>query len=135
MTAGDLIFLSPLIVLALSPVIIMLAVSFYRNYRFALFLSLAGIVIAFLSLFIIPDGPHHVTALLIIDGFALFYMGLILAASFVVALLSSDYLRTRRGNPEEFHVLLLLAVLGSAVLVASDHFASLFIGLPYRFHG
>jgi NADH-quinone oxidoreductase subunit N len=129
MTASDLIPLFPLIVLAVSPAVIMLAVAFYRNYLLSLLLTLAGILIAFFSLFSIPDTPRHVTSLLVIDDFALFYMGLIFAASFVVALFSSDYLRMRRGNPEEFYILLLLATLGSAVLVASDHFASFFVGL------
>jgi NADH-quinone oxidoreductase subunit N len=129
MTATDLITLLPLIVIAVSPVVIMLAVAFYRHHLPALLLTLAGISIAFLAIFSVPDAPRNVTSLFIMDEFALFYMGLIFAASFAVTLLSSDYLKARRGNIEEFYILLLLATLGSSVLVASSHFASFFIGL------
>jgi len=46
-----------------------------------------------------------------------------------VALLAYSYLERRESRPEEFYLLLLLATLGSGVLVASSHFASFFLGL------
>ena len=64
-----------------------------------------------------------------IDRYALFYMGLIFAASIAVVLLSYGYLAARRERPEEFYLLVLVATLGAAALVASDHFASFFLGL------
>jgi NADH-quinone oxidoreductase subunit N len=72
---------------------------------------------------------RQVTALLVIDRYALFFFGLILAASFAVALLAYGYLEKREGNKEEFYILLLVATLGAMVLAASSHFASLFLGL------
>lgn len=129
MTATDLVLLLPIIVIAVSPAVIMLAIAFYRHHLLALLLTLAGISIAFLTIFSVRDTPRNVTSLFIMDEFALFYMGLIFTASFAVTLLSSDYLKARRGNIEEFYIMLLLATLGSSVLVASSHFASFFIGL------
>jgi NADH-quinone oxidoreductase subunit N len=70
-----------------------------------------------------------VTALLIIDDFALFFMGLIIAAGFAVVILSSSYLAARPGKQDEYYLLLLLATIGSLVLVASSHFVSFFLGL------
>jgi NADH-quinone oxidoreductase subunit N len=116
-------------VIAVTPAVIMLAIAFYRNYLLSLLLTLSGISIAFFTLFRVPDTPRQVTSLVILDDFALFYLGLIFAASFGVTLLSSGYLKARRGNLEEFYILLLLAALGSSVLVASSHFVSFFIGL------
>ncbi len=129
MTARDLVSLSPFIVMAAAPVVIMLAIAFYRKYSLAFLLSLTGILIAFTSLLYLPDTPLRISSLVILDDFAIFYIGLILAASFCVTLLSSDYLKGRRGNIEEFHVLLPLAALGASVLVVSCHFASFFLGL------
>jgi NADH-quinone oxidoreductase subunit N len=63
------------------------------------------------------------------DNFALFYIGLLLATGLALVLLSYRYLRTHYGNQEEYWILLVLATLGSAVLVASVHFASFFLGL------
>ncbi len=129
MTSNDLISLIPLIVIAASSVIMMLVIAFYRNHVFACTLALAGILIAFMALFGVRGEPRQITPLLILDGFALFYMGLIFASAFAVTLLSFGYLRERGGNLEEFYILLLLAALGSSVLVSAIHFASFFIGL------
>jgi len=130
MTAGDLICVLPLVLIAAAPVIIMLLLGWYRNHLLTFSLTLAGILLASFALYrISPMIPRRITGLLILDEFALFYTGLVFASGFVVALLSFDYLKARKENPEEFYILLLLATLGSSVIVASQHFASFFIGL------
>jgi len=98
-----------------------------RNHTVAFGLTLAGLAAGFGSIFFVP--MRQVTALLVIDRYALFFFGLILAASFAVALLAYGYLEKREGNKEEFYILLLVATLGAMVLAASSHFASLFLGL------
>lgn len=130
MTASDIVAILPLIVLAASSVIIMLVVAFYRSYWLTVVLTLAGFLLAFLCLpFAYANQPLEVTPLLIIDGPAIFYMGLVFVSSFVVVLLSSHYIESYKGFREEYYLLLMFAALGSAVLVASDHFASFFLGL------
>ena len=62
--------------------------------------------------------PRQVGVLLAIDHYSLFFMRLIFAASFVVAILGYDYLGLKDENREEFYIVLLLATLGSAVLTA-----------------
>ncbi len=64
-----------------------------------------------------------------IDHYALFYIGLIVAASFTVAVLSYSYLEIQQGHREEFYILLIIATLGCSVLTAADHFASFFLGI------
>jgi NADH-quinone oxidoreductase subunit N len=113
-----------------APVVIMLVLGWYRNHPLTFFLTLVGIFLAFLVLCgILPMIPRRITGLLIFDKFSVFFIGLILASGFVVAFLSYDYLKTRKEDPEEFYILLLLAILGSSVIVASQHFGSFFIGL------
>jgi NADH-quinone oxidoreductase subunit N len=130
MTLIDLITILPLIVLAASAVVAMLVIAFYRNHALAAGLTLAGLALAFVALLVAAlTGVHQVTALLVVDGYARFYMGLLFAGSFAVAVLAYDYLEKHPGNHEEFYVLLLLATLGSSVLAASSHFASFFLGL------
>lgn len=127
MTASDLFALLPLLSVAATAVIVMLAVAVHRSRTLALVLTLLGLAGAFCSVFFAP--LRQVTALLHIDSYALFFMGLIVAASFAVALLAHGYLAAREGNCEEFYVLMLVATLGAMVLAASTHFASLFLGL------
>ncbi|MDQ2946473.1 MAG: NADH-quinone oxidoreductase subunit N [Acidobacteriota bacterium] len=127
MTASDILALLPLLLVAATSVVVMLAAAMHRSHALAFGLTLAGLASAFCSIFF--GHPRQVTALLIIDSYALFFMGLIVAASFAVALLAYGYLARREGNREEFYVLILVATLGAMVLTASTHFASFFLGL------
>ena len=130
MTITDLTALLPFIIITSTVLLVMLTVAFYKSHLFSAFLTLAGIALSFYSLRTVYGfAPRQVTDLLIIDRYSLFYIGLVLAASFAVVLLSYGYLRKQKGNREEFYVLLLTAVLGSMVVIASSHFASLFLGL------
>lgn len=128
----DLFYLLPLLVLAATPVVAMLGIAFYRNHRLTLALTLSGLALAFGTFAGVSprlQQPRSITSLLLLDDYGLFYLGLILIASGVVAILSYGYLEQREGPCEEFYLLLLLATLGSAVLVVSHHFASFFLGL------
>jgi NADH-quinone oxidoreductase subunit N len=130
MTVNDLLALLPLLVIAASSVVVMLTIAFYRSHSLTVFLTLTGLGLAFASLFsVAPLLPRRITPLFVMDGYSLFYMGLLLASGFAVTILSHGYLKGRQLDHDEFYLLLLLATLGSAVLVASSHFASFFLGL------
>lgn len=126
----DLTALAPLIVTAFVAVLIVVVLSVRRVHRVVLGVTLVGLVLAGLSIMLaVPLAPRQVTVLLIIDSYSLFYFGLLLAAAVVVSLLAFSYLEQRRENREEFYVLLVIATVGAMVLVASNHFVSLFLGL------
>lgn len=130
LAAGDFMALLPLIVVAMSTIVVMLVSAFRRDPRAAMGLTLLGLMLALATLPLAARGaPRQVTPLLIVDHYALFYMGLVFAASFVVTVLSYGYFADRDSRHEAFYILLLLATLGSAVLVASSHFASFLLGL------
>src|SRR3546814_17566795 len=69
-----------------------------------------------------------VTPLFVVDGYALFYMALILIATLATATLSHAYLEGFSGEKEEMYLLLCLSALGGLTLACATHFASLFIG-------
>ncbi len=127
MDAIRLISLSPLLIVAATSVAVLLAIAIRRNHAVAFGLTLAGLAASFCSTFFTP--PSQVTQLLLIDRYALFFMGLLTAASFSITLSAYGYLAAREGNKEEFYVLLLVATLGAMALAASGHFASLFLGI------
>ncbi len=130
MKASDLLTISPLIALTVAPVAVMLAAAFWRAHRLTLGLTLAGLTATFGTLFVAADRAGRVvTPLIVMDAYALFFIGLLTVATAVVALLSWGYLPRLHVHPEEHYVLLLTATLGGAVLVASTHFASFFLGL------
>jgi NADH-quinone oxidoreductase subunit N len=130
MTRADFLALAPLIVITLTASTIMLQIAVRRNHAVTVFLSMIGLAAAFLSLPVAgkwSTGP--VTGLMVVDSYALFYIGLILTATAATVLLGYGYLERLGGHSEEFYLLLLLAATGAIVLVMSRHFASFFIGL------
>jgi NADH-quinone oxidoreductase subunit N len=130
MTLQDLRPLLPLLVLSASIVTVMLVIAFKRDHRLTFVLSLLGLALSIIALPFASNGlPRSVTPLLVVDQFAIFYMGLVLVTSFVVVILSFNYLEKVQGNKEEYYLLTLLATLGAAVLVISNHFLSFFLGL------
>jgi NADH-quinone oxidoreductase subunit N len=130
MTLADLPALLPIIVVAAAAVVVMLAAAFCRSHVLAVALTVIGLVAALAALPLAAGhGPRQITPLLLVDRYTIFYTGLIAAATLAATLLGYDYWKSRTQRQEEFYVLLLLATLGSFVLVSSSHFASLFLGL------
>jgi NADH-quinone oxidoreductase subunit N len=130
MTSSALPASLPLVLLALTSTAIMLTIAVKRSHRASMIISLVGIVATFVSLWPASSvAPVQLTPLLIVDRYALIYMGLVLAASAAVVLLSYSYLETRSEHKEEFYLLLMLATLGSMVLAASNHMVSVFLSL------
>jgi NADH-quinone oxidoreductase subunit N len=130
MTGAQVLALLPIIAVTLGAIVVMLTVAFRRDHRMTVILTLAGLGLSLAAVFaVLPVTPIAATPLLLIDGFALFYMGLIFATSIAVTLLCYVYLRDRNGAQDELYMLILMATLGAAVLVASTHFASFFLGL------
>jgi len=93
MTTVELLALSPLLLVAGTSVVVLGAVAVGRNHAVSFGLTLAGLAAGFGSIFFVP--MRQVTALLVIDRYALLFFGLILAASFAVALLAYGYLEKR----------------------------------------
>ena len=124
-SARDIIALLPILVISATAVLVMMGIAWKRSHVLAAGLTFVGGAAAFLSIFAaVPISPRQVTSLLLVDRFALFYMGLIIASALVVAGLSYDYFKNRDEHREELYVLLTIATAGCAVLVASTHFAS-----------
>lgn len=120
----------PLLLVAITSIAAMIGIAIKRRHRTTAVISFVGIVASFVSLWLACSAaPLQVTSLLTIDRYALIYMGLVLAATGTVILLSFHYLEGRSEHKEEFYLLLLLATVGSMVLAASSHMASFFLGL------
>ena len=130
MTPADFTALLPYLILTAAIVVILLTVAFVRSHKLSAGMTMAGLALAFASLpLAAAASPRAVTVLVRVDGFSLFFAGLLIAAAFSVAGLSYGYLERRRIRREEFYLLLLTATLGGCILPASTHFASLLLSL------
>lgn len=130
MTAGDIAALLPFIVPATGSVALLMAIAFSRGHGLAFWLSASTMALSVMALVAVSGrAPARVTDLVVVDGYSLFYMGLVYVTTLLVAVLSYGHLQRRAVIREEYYLLMILAALGSAVIVSSSHFASFFVGL------
>ncbi|RPD43216.1 NADH-quinone oxidoreductase subunit N [Chitinophaga barathri] len=130
MSASDLLSLLPLLIISGSAVIAILLVAIRRNHRVMHAFTVFAFICALVALYFQPYAvPYVIAPLFVVDAFALFNTGLILLAGLSVLFLSYSYFEQREERKEEYYILLLLATVGGMVLVISQHFISLFLGL------
>jgi NADH-quinone oxidoreductase subunit N len=130
MTASTLSAIGPLVALAVAVLVVMIALAIHRSRSLTFALTLAGLAAAAVTLRHAPMAPAiDAVSLVVFDAAACFYTGLILAATAAIAVLAFGDAEWQGERPEEINLLLLLAALGSVVLVAAVHFVALFLGL------
>ncbi len=128
-STAEIYLLLPLIIISVAAIIVMLSVAIKRNYLFVNFVTLIALAAAFLSTVFMNADKPDVGVLFVLDGFGRFFMALILAAGFVITLISYSYLKKKETTREEYFILLLIATLGSIAMVISKHFISFFLSL------
>ncbi|MBU6425039.1 MAG: NADH-quinone oxidoreductase subunit N [Rhodospirillales bacterium] len=131
MTAAAFVAFVPFTLLGVVTIAVMLMIAIHRSHRLTALSTIIGLAFCCIALpLAAPAAPIQVTPLFVVDGTVLFYSGLVLGSALIVAILSYVYLDGRAREPrEEYYLLLLMATLGAAVLPASIHFASFFLGL------
>jgi NADH-quinone oxidoreductase subunit N len=129
-TAQHFQALLPLIITCLTCVIVMLAIAWRRHHTFNTLVCLLGLNAALFSTYFAAKViPIAVTPLFIVDGYAIFFSGLILVSALASATLINTYIDSFKYNREEIYLLMVVATAGALVLACAHHFASLFIGL------
>ena len=131
--------LLPLLITGASPIVVMGAIAIKRHHWWNATLGVSVLNIALLACaalligpmfgWLPPLEPQQVTPLLLVDGYSLFYMGLILATTLATGTLLHAYMEGYQGNKEEIYLLLTIAALGGVVMACACHMASFFIGL------
>ncbi|MBK5073947.1 NADH-quinone oxidoreductase subunit NuoN [Budviciaceae bacterium BWR-B9] len=130
LTAQHMLSLLPLLIVGLTVVVVMLSIAWRRDHFLNATITVIGLNVALLSLFIVAQQPAtDVTPLLRIDGFSIFFTALVLLASLATCTFAYPWLSGYPDNKEEFYLLVLIAALGGVVLAGANHLASLFIGI------
>src|SRR5664279_5438141 len=130
MTEKDFLCLTPFLILATAPVVIMIVVSIVRNYKVVFGFSVLSLLAAFTSIFfILPSVPHRIEPLFIIDAYSLFFLGIIIISALFVTFLSYDYIKGLTGVREEYYIVLFTSTLGAALLAVANHFVLFFLGI------
>ncbi|MEP5763790.1 MAG: NADH-quinone oxidoreductase subunit N [Halieaceae bacterium] len=122
--------LAPILVLSIGAVLLMLQLSVHRNTAVSYVITLLSFLLAAASTrFAAEVAPLQITPLLRADEFALFFSLLFCLGGAVTAVISYEYLARRRGQNEEFFLLLILSSIGAITLVYATHLAALLLGL------
>ena len=129
MRLSDTYFLMPLLILVGATIINMLVVAVKRNHKVIFGITIVAHLMAFSTLLQLRGSSYQIPPFFVMDGWAIFNLGLILLTSLFVTLFSYAYFEQREERKEEYYLLLLLATLGACVLVISQHFMALFLGL------
>jgi NADH-quinone oxidoreductase subunit N len=130
MTLTDFLCLTPFLIIATAPIVIMIVISILRNYKVVYGFSVLSLLVAFASIFlIIPSVPHTIEPLFIIDVYGLFILGIIIISALLVTLLSYEYIKQLDGIREEYYIILFTSTLGASLLAVANHFVLFFLGI------
>ncbi len=129
MDQAMIVALAPQLILSFGIVLTMLLVAWKRTKILILNFTVLIFILALFAVFELWDlSAIQVTTLLKVDSYGLFSLALILISATVIAIFSGFYLSTHTEVHDEYYLLLQLVVFGAAILVVSDHFASVFLG-------
>ena len=130
MTGPDFLSLTPFLIIAIAPIVIMTVISIVRNYEVVYGFTLFSLILAFASIFIIIPGiPHSIEPLFIIDIYSLFFLGIIFISALLVTVVSHDYIKQLGAVKEEYYIIILISTLGASLLAIANDFISFFLGI------
>lgn len=133
MSFSELIPLAPVMIVALTAILVMILTAIKRNHNLIATVSVIGLNLAGIYILLDMFGGHftpaNIMGMFMVDPFTMLYQLLILIAALACTTLSHAYIETYESNREELYFLLLASVAGAMLMVASSHYASFFISL------
>jgi NADH-quinone oxidoreductase subunit N len=88
MTLNEILSILPLIIPSVAIIILMLLIAFIRNHFLAVALTLISLSASLIAVLVCYKQPQQITQLLVMDGYACFYIGLIYITTMFVCALS-----------------------------------------------
>ncbi|MEW6335185.1 MAG: NADH-quinone oxidoreductase subunit N [Thermodesulfobacteriota bacterium] len=126
-------FIIPEIIVTVSAVIALFTAAFGKKESSGIAagaVALIGAGLAMIFTLALWDADANVfNALYTIDNFGTFFKALALIVAMLVTLLSLSYVEREAIVKGEYYALLLFGVLGMMIMVSSNHFITIFIGL------
>lgn len=133
---SSLLPLLPAMILAMTVLLVMLAIAIKRLHGLIVGLAALGLNGALLVLLlqffgVLPAYVNggNVMGLFLVDGFALFNSLIIIVSALACVTLSYRYFQSFNNNKEELYLLLLISTLGAVLMTSSHHLASFFVSL------
>ena len=130
---SELMPLAPVMIVALTAIVVMILVAIKRNHNLIATASVVGLNLAAAYILIAMFGgsfvPANVMGMFMVDPFSMLYQLVIIVAALACCTLSHAYIESYQDNREELYILMLCSVGGAMLMVSSSHYASFFISL------
>lgn len=130
---SELMPLAPVMIVALTAIVVMILVAIKRNHNLIATASVVGLNLAAAYILIAMFGgafvPANVMGMFMVDPFSMLYQLVIIIAALACCTLSHAYIESYQDNREELYILMLCSVTGAMLMVSSSHYASFFISL------
>lgn len=130
---SELMPLAPVMIVALTAIVVMILVAIKRNHNLIATASVVGLNLAAAYILIAMFGgsfvPENVMGMFMVDPFSMLYQLVIIVAALACCTLSHAYIESYQDNREELYILMLCSVAGAMLMVSSSHYASFFISL------
>lgn len=130
---SELMPLAPVMIVALTAIVVMILVAIKRNHNLIATASVVGLNLAAAYILIAMFGgsfvPANVMGMFMVDPFSMLYQLVIIIAALACCTLSHAYIESYKDNREELYILMLCSVAGAMLMVSSSHYASFFISL------
>ena len=135
--AGDLIWISPMLILAVTGMMLVLAEAFYRGRErgHLMALAVAGSVAATIASIVLyrqlePGTVRPLLSnMLLADRFGLALTGLFSATTALAAMVAPGHQRTHGWESGEYYGILLLSAAGMAMLAQAGNLTTVFLGI------
>jgi len=129
MNKAMFVAIAPQLILSFGVVLSLLLVAWQRSTHLIQAFTIAIFAIALYAAFdLLGIENIQVTALLAVDSYSVVSLILVLISGLAITLFSHLYLSRHTEVHDEYYILLQLVILAAAILVVSDHFASIFLG-------
>ncbi|OTG94073.1 NADH-quinone oxidoreductase subunit NuoN [Acinetobacter sp. ANC 3832] len=130
---SELMPLAPVMIVALTAVVVMILTAIKRNHNLIATASVVGLNLAAINILFMMFGgafaPSNVMGMFMVDPFTLFYQLMTIIAALACCTLSHAYIESYKDKREELYILMMISVAGAMLMVSSSHYASFFISL------
>jgi len=121
--------IAPQLILSFGVVLSLLLVAWKRSIKLIQYFTIAIFSVALYAAFELNGVANiQATVLLAVDSNSVVSLVLVLISGLAITLFSQLYLSRHTEVHDEYYLLLQLVILAAAILVVSDHFASVFLG-------
>jgi NADH-quinone oxidoreductase subunit N len=135
---------TPFLILALTPIVMMIAICIGRRHSVNTFIALLGVFLSYESVLHTPSllegsalsnlaAHRYLLDLFVFDAFNIYFVKLILLVGFLLLIFSHYYIDRNQydtdGPKEEFAMILMISLLGATLLVCSKNMMSFFLSL------